>query len=1161
MKKQAARQQEEELQRKRAQRYAEYVSASHSWAAASPRLPTPPSSEQTLSRQREEESRRAWSMTDGQAFALGRGLGNSAARSILDTSNDGFSARHEAPGEALTASLLARDAANEIARDADEAPIVVKDEAAGIDVAYDPGGGAPDVDLKQVKESMGSGTPLDAGTREYMEWRFGLNLGNVRIHTGPKADALSKALMAHAFALGADVNFAAGQYKPGTKQGDFLLAHELTHVVQAGHATEQPAAKTTELGARKSSSVSEPDDAIEVEADQVAGEVVSVGRSEFAKAKREGSVGASASVESAHAPSPTARKAARLPAAGGGAGAARKIARDGGNTPDEEGDEEQESVPDPDVQSEGEVELEPGEGPPPVDTTLPDQSIEPSDGNIAPGSPSGATFGPGPAPVSGTPAPVSAPTQNVTPANDATINGGLGSTQGTSIPAAEQLFTAAVGAEPNQHQAQIEAGIAQIGTALSATQAQVRSSAASLGASLLSEADAHIGAVQTAAASAAALISSAYADARTATSAAAEAARGQVDVYTASAKGEIEAAGADAITRAQTALSESATAFAAEVETSIAAAESEATTTVAAMRKAGRDAAADALKVAEEWAVKYEGRTGATDLDKKRAKARADAARSVGQNTADELIKKGNAAADEFSGLHANIRPTIETLLQPVLDTLGQQSGDIAQTVASTTASLMEQVDEAGAPVVQSINEAEAAALTSLEAQEASMLRLAAESATAVQDQLRTAAEAGRASLEAAGEELAESLAAEAAALQSQLAGQDAPASEDLSLEIDALIETILNSDAADALHDLYRQLSANLSDLANQGVQSIDQLVSSAMELAARFVDQFSGGLQQSLESLSNTLGEFVSGALGQFEELVNQVMAAAEAVIREARTQIGGKVDGMLGDLRQAASGLAEVLSEALGGLPAQIKEQADEAASKIKSGFWGRLGAVLLVIVIVVALVALVIFAGPALLAALGVAAGTLLAKVLIGVAIGFIAAAAFAMFKDAFGGTFSITNWRNYLKSGIVGAIVGAVTVLTGGMSVWAQGALMGVVDYFTNLSLDQIGWLDGVGQGFFHDFSFLDLGITVVLSMGLNRLFSGGKGKSGLGARISSFFKGKMPSWNSFQTMVGQHINPTLRSVGMKALNSTWISVLRNMPSTLTTKWLKSTVKD
>jgi len=43
---------------------------------------------------------------------------------------------------------------------------------------------------------------------------------------------LSLALNAHAFTLGHDVIFGAGQYKPGTTEGRSLLAHELMHVVQ-----------------------------------------------------------------------------------------------------------------------------------------------------------------------------------------------------------------------------------------------------------------------------------------------------------------------------------------------------------------------------------------------------------------------------------------------------------------------------------------------------------------------------------------------------------------------------------------------------------------------------------------------------------------------------------------------------------------------------------------------------------------------------------------------------------------------------------------------------------------------------------------------------------------------------------------------------------------
>ena len=372
MNKKLSRKQEEELRRRRMPRYAEVLGAELAFSSAAPYAPRPASVEQSQSLGREEEQvRRAWALSSASVQGVHRSMGNSAVRSILGGQADFASREPIEPGKALLASLLARDvisndaaggaipgsggseagssaaapadahtgdgdalhrdADETIARDSDDDRIVVRDNAAGIDVAYDPSGGAPDVNLKQVKEAMGAGQPLDASTREYMEWRFGLSLGNVRIHSGPKADALSRALMAHAFALGADVNFAAGQYKPGTKQGDFLLAHEIAHVVQAGHATEAPAPQApADQGPRKSSSVSEPDDAIEVEADQVASEVVAVGRSEFAKAKREGAT--SASVKSAHTPSPTARKAARLgaaPASGARrAGPGSKIARD-----------------------------------------------------------------------------------------------------------------------------------------------------------------------------------------------------------------------------------------------------------------------------------------------------------------------------------------------------------------------------------------------------------------------------------------------------------------------------------------------------------------------------------------------------------------------------------------------------------------------------------------------------------------------------------------------------------------------------------------------------------------------------------------------------------------------------------------------------------------
>ena len=104
-----------------------------------------------------------------------------------------------------------------------------------------------------------SGFALDAEQRERFEEVFGHDFGHVRIHTDGVAAEAAHQLFAHAFALGSDVYFAAGNFAPGTPQGDRLLAHELTHVVQHDE-NRLPSAKEGE------DQVSSPSDPTEREA-------------------------------------------------------------------------------------------------------------------------------------------------------------------------------------------------------------------------------------------------------------------------------------------------------------------------------------------------------------------------------------------------------------------------------------------------------------------------------------------------------------------------------------------------------------------------------------------------------------------------------------------------------------------------------------------------------------------------------------------------------------------------------------------------------------------------------------------------------------------------------------------------------------------------------
>jgi Domain of unknown function (DUF4157) len=121
-----------------------------------------------------------------------------------------------------------------------------------------------------VNETLNApGEALDPTVRTLMESRFGVDFGGVRVHTDAGAAESAGAIQAHAYTSGQDVVFAQGRYAPGTAEGQRLLAHELTHVVQqaAGPVAGTPTADG-------SLSISDPEDAFEQAADAHAGQVM-----------------------------------------------------------------------------------------------------------------------------------------------------------------------------------------------------------------------------------------------------------------------------------------------------------------------------------------------------------------------------------------------------------------------------------------------------------------------------------------------------------------------------------------------------------------------------------------------------------------------------------------------------------------------------------------------------------------------------------------------------------------------------------------------------------------------------------------------------------------------------------------------------------------------
>ncbi len=82
--------------------------------------------------------------------------------------------------------------------------------------------------------SSGAGQPMDGGTRQFMESRFGQDFSQVRIHTDSRAAESASAIQARAYTSGRDMVFGSGEYQPSSESGQRLLAHELVHVGQQG---------------------------------------------------------------------------------------------------------------------------------------------------------------------------------------------------------------------------------------------------------------------------------------------------------------------------------------------------------------------------------------------------------------------------------------------------------------------------------------------------------------------------------------------------------------------------------------------------------------------------------------------------------------------------------------------------------------------------------------------------------------------------------------------------------------------------------------------------------------------------------------------------------------------------------------------------------------
>ena len=87
----------------------------------------------------------------------------------------------------------------------------------------------PGAEAFQVNlQPRSGGWTLPKEVQRKMEQALGADFSDVRVFVGSEATSIG----ALAFTWGSNLHFAPGQYNPHTPQGQFLLGHELAHVVQ-----------------------------------------------------------------------------------------------------------------------------------------------------------------------------------------------------------------------------------------------------------------------------------------------------------------------------------------------------------------------------------------------------------------------------------------------------------------------------------------------------------------------------------------------------------------------------------------------------------------------------------------------------------------------------------------------------------------------------------------------------------------------------------------------------------------------------------------------------------------------------------------------------------------------------------------------------------------
>ncbi|MFF4663788.1 hypothetical protein [Streptomyces sp. NPDC001282] len=452
---------------------------------------------------------------------------------------------------------------------------------------------------------------------------------------------------------------------------------------------------------------------------------------------------------------------------------------------------------------------------------------------------------------------------------------------------------------------------------------------------------------------------------------------------------------------------------------------------------AGDLAVGEARKRAEQYRAKMIHRDDNFwdgPLTDNRCKARADAAKAVGDGYKEQLPK----AADEPIGDIRKGRPDAENTVRKISDDVRKSLDSVLKQCQQGLADAHRQsagsADDARAGALQAIGRAASSAEAGLARLETS--QLAAIRAQAAQQ--RQAAERQAAGVNAA---IGQSLAAARAGLDRSLRefvrilGTDEAPDPDQLEEVlrdtgdrfDERLEATadgLRARAAQAgrsLAALGERTASGISQTSSAAARSAQQTATSTGQTLTTTATRTASGLRQVQQYFAETARTMRSG----HEDANKQVLQGLD----KAYTELSGKFkEGADGQVEAVAEGLEKAATGAgKDEIHPKITEEADKAAAKVKP----RWVSVLVVVLVIVVVIALTLVLGPLIIGPIGALAGAMGASAaaagVIGTVVGgaIVGAVAGAVGQVVSNVCYGLPPLEGVGKAALFGAIGGAI----------------------------------------------------------------------------------------------------------------------------------------